>query len=119
MKRIGLIIAAAMLGMSGVASAGIAVHQFAASTSANSDSVKLDAKTEGLAADCWIATGAGKAANCQASAGSALPGIPGIDDVTNLVDGTGLIETAQGLAGRATSAAGPPRPPVCRRSTAR
>ena len=106
MKRIGLVIAAAMLGTTGVASAGIAVHQFAASTSANSESVKLDAKTAGLAADCWIATGAGKAANCQASASPALPGAPGLDDVTKLVDAQGLIETAEGLAGTATSAAG-------------
>src|SRR3954470_22207079 len=36
MKRIGLIVAAAMLGTTGVASAGMAVHQFAASTSTSS-----------------------------------------------------------------------------------
>ena len=58
MKRIGLVVAAAMLGTTGVASAGIAVNQFAASTSASSESVKLDAKTESLAANCWVATGA-------------------------------------------------------------
>src|ERR1700752_4107032 len=98
MNRIGLIVAAAMLGTTGVASAGIAVHQFSASTSASSDAVKLDAKTEGLAANCWIAPGAGKAANCQASAGAAVPGLPGLDEVTKLVNAQGLIETAQGLA---------------------
>ena len=65
MKRIGLIVAAGLLGTTSVASAGIAVQQFSANTSVSTDSVKLDAKTEGLAAGCWIATAG--AAGCRGS----------------------------------------------------
>ena len=48
MKRIGLVIAAAMLGTTGVASAGIAVVQFTSSNSNSSQSAALDANTEKL-----------------------------------------------------------------------
>ena len=102
MKRIGLVVAAAMLGTTGVASAGIAVHQFTSSD--GSQSVSLDAKTEQLAANCWVATGAGNAAECKTSA--AAPGLPGLDSVTGLVDAQGLVHTAQGVAGQAVAAAG-------------
>ncbi|MDQ1566101.1 MAG: hypothetical protein QOF96_981, partial [Actinomycetota bacterium] len=116
MKRIGLAIAAAMLGTTGVASAGIAVHQFTL-TSNDSQSAALDAKTENLASNCWVATGAGKASGCNTAASlpgvSGLPGLPGLSDldsVTGLVNAQGLVDTAKGIAGQvagaATSAAG-------------
>ncbi|HVW31721.1 MAG TPA: hypothetical protein VHL53_04200, partial [Acidimicrobiia bacterium] len=116
MKRIGLAIAAAMLGTTGVASAGIAVHQFTL-TSSNSPSVALDAKSEALAANCWLATGAGPAASCNTSVSapslpglSSLPGLPGLDTVTGLVNAQALVESAKGIAGQvvgtATGAAG-------------
>ncbi len=111
MKRIGLVVAAAMLGSTGVASAGIAVHQFSLSSSTSSQSVALDAKTEDLAANCWVATGAGQAAGCNTAASSgALPGLPNLDQVTGLVNVDSLVDTAKGIAGQAvgtaTSAAG-------------
>ena len=44
MKRIGLVIAAAMLGTTGIASAGMAAHQF--TVAHDSQSTALDAKTD-------------------------------------------------------------------------
>ena len=80
MKRIGLAIAAAMLGTTGVASAGIAVHQFTVSSSTNSEGVALSAQSKELAANCWLATGGGKAAGCNTSAAATLPGQGGVED---------------------------------------
>ncbi len=100
MKRIGLVIAAGMLGTTGVASAGIAVNQF---TSASSQSVGLSAVTKQLAANCWVATGAPAAANCNTSASAA--GLPGLDDVTGLVNAGSLVQTAKGLADQAVATA--------------
>jgi hypothetical protein len=107
MKRIGLVVAAAMLGTTGVASAGIAVHQFSLSSSNGSQNVALDAATENLAANCWVATGAGSAANCNTSASTGgLPGLPSsLDQVTGLVNADSLVHTAKGLAGEAFNAA--------------
>jgi hypothetical protein len=99
MKRIGLVIAAAMLGTTGVASAGMAVHQFSVSSSANTEGVALDAKTAGLAANCWVATGAAKAASCNTSASPALPGLPSLDDVTGLVNAGGHLGRRCGHGG--------------------
>src|SRR5262245_17263736 len=105
MKRIGLIVAAAMLGTTGVASAGIAVHQFTASSSGNTEGVALSAQSKELAANCWLATGAGKTSKCNTSVAAGLPGLPGLDEVTNLVNAQGLIDTAKGVAGQAVNAA--------------
>src|SRR5687767_11199032 len=104
MKRIGLAIAAAVLGTTGLASAGIAVHQF--SVASDTESAALDAKTGNLAANCWVATGAGKASGCNTAVSNpSLPGLPGLDSVTGLVDAEGLIDTAKGIAGEAAGAA--------------
>lgn len=111
MKRIGLVVAAAMLGTTGVASAGIAAHQFSLSSSNGSQTVALDAVTENLAANCWVATGSGNAANCNTALSTGgLPGLPGLDEVTHLVDAGSLVNTAKNVAAdafdTATSAAG-------------
>lgn len=109
MKRIGLAIAAAMLGTTGVASAAMSVHQFTLSSSASNQSVALDAKTENLAANCWVATGAGKAANCSTAAslpGVPVPGVPGLDTVTGLVNPQALLDEVKGVAGTAAGGTG-------------
>src|SRR5690349_15261295 len=102
MKRIGLAIAAAMLGTTGVASAAIAVTQFTSSSSSSSHSVALDAKTEKLAANCWVAVGGSSASSCNTGAAAAsvsgLPGLTDLDKATGLVDASDLIATAQGVA---------------------
>ena len=106
MKRIGLVVAAAMLGTTGVASAGIAAHQFSLSSSNGSQSVALDAVTKNLAANCWVATGSGNAASCNTGLSTGgLPGLPGLDQVTGLVNVGNLVSTAQGVAGEAFNAA--------------
>ena len=105
MKRIGLAIAAAMLGTTGVASAGIAVHQFTLSSSTDSQSVALNAKTENLAANCWVATGSGKAASCSTAAsvpGVSVPGVPGgLDQVTGHGHRQFRAETVRQFRGKA------------------
>src|SRR5579884_1698401 len=107
MKRIGLAIAAAMLGTTGVASAAMSVHQFTLSSTASPQSVALDAKTQNLAANCWVATGAGKAASCSTAAslpGVSLPGLP-LDKVTGLVNPQALLDEVKGVAGAAAGQA--------------
>ena len=109
MKRIGLAIAAAMLGTTGVASAAMSVHQFTLSSSASNQSVALDAKTENLAANCWVATGTGKAANCSTAAslpGVSVPGLSGLDAVTGLVKPQALLDEVKGVAGTAAGGTG-------------
>ena len=66
----------------------------------------LDAKTEHLAANCWAATGAGKASGCNTAASTpGLPGLSDLDTVTGLVNAQGLIDTANSVAGQAAGAA--------------
>jgi len=104
MKSIGLAIAAALLGATGIASAGMAAHQF--TVAHDSQSTALDAKTEHLAANCWAATGAGKASGCNTAASTpGLPGLSDLDTVTGLVNAQGLIDSAKGVAGQAAGAA--------------
>src|SRR5204863_500008 len=107
MKRIGLAIAATMLGTTGVASAAMAVHQYT-STSSSSQSVALDAKTEKLAANCWVAVGGSSASACNtglAGATASLPGLSALDQVTGLVDAGALVSTAKDVAAQAAGTA--------------
>src|SRR5947208_3537256 len=117
MNRIGLMIAAAMLGTTGVAPAGIALHQFTSRRS-SPQALPPDAATQNLAANCWIAVGGSSASACNTGAGSAsasgLPGLSDLDKATGLVDASDLVTTAKGLAdqtagqatGQATALAG-------------
>src|SRR5689334_5229110 len=113
MKRIGLAIAAALLGTTSVASAGIALVQFTSSNSSSSQSASLDAQTEKLAANCWVAVGGSSASSCNtggaSAAASGLPGLSALDKATGLVDAGPLVATAHevaaGVAGKATGLA--------------
>ncbi len=105
-KQIALGIAAAVLGVSGVASAMVSVNQLTAAS--NSDS-SFSVATDKLAANCWMVTGSASDTGCNTSvAGVAVPALP---EIPNLVDGidipdaTGLLAMASGAIDTATGAA--------------
>src|SRR5581483_8751400 len=108
MKRIGLAIAAAVLGTTGVASAAMSVHQFNLSGSSTGfQSVAFDASADNLAANCW-ATPGGIAASCSTTAGLpgvSLPGLSSLDQVTGLVNPQALVAEAKGVAATAVGGA--------------
>ncbi len=93
MKRIALGIAAAILGVSGVAGATMGVNEIVNSN----HETKVSAQAEKLALNCWAVSGASNNASCSTAG-------PGAADVANLVDGidlpdtSGLLATAADLA---------------------
>jgi hypothetical protein len=118
-KHIALGIAAAVLGVSGVAGALVSVDQLTAASKSESS---ISATTDKLAANCWMITGSASDAGCKTSVAGVevpglpeLPGVPGVDldDLTGLLamaDGavdaaTGAAATAQGIVGAAVPTA--------------
>ena len=81
----------------------------ATSTSSSSQSVALDAKTEKLAANCWVAVGGSSASACNTGAGGAsasgLPGLSALDKATGLVDAGSLVANAKDVAAQAAGQA--------------
>jgi hypothetical protein len=104
-KHFALGIAAAILGVSGVAAAMVTVDQITAlGASESGASVNHDK----LAANCWMVTGSANDASCSTSvAGLEVPAIPEIPNLTDGVDipnATGLLAMASDAVNTATDA---------------
>src|SRR5438094_5563856 len=108
MKRIGLAIAIATLGTTGIASAaGIGIHTF--SSDGSSQAAGIEATTDQLALNCLVASGFGQSSSCSAGVTNPSVSLPGLDSVTGLtglVDTSTVLSTVQGLPGRVQSTAG-------------
>ncbi|MDQ3946709.1 MAG: hypothetical protein M3357_16465 [Actinomycetota bacterium] len=99
-KHLALGIAAALLGVSSVATAIVSVNQI---TSAASSESGISASTDQLAANCWMVTGSASDAGCNTSVAGL--GVPGLPDPSSLVAGTGLLAMASDAVDAATDAA--------------
>jgi hypothetical protein len=106
-KQIALGIAAALIGVSGVAGAMVSVDQL---TSAASSESSISAVTDQLVANCWMVTGSSNDAGCNTSvAGLEVPGLPELPDRVagvDIPDATGLLAMASNAVGTATGAVG-------------
>jgi hypothetical protein len=105
-KHLALGIAAALLGVSSVATAIVSVNQI---TSAASSESGISVASDKLAANCWMVTGSASDAGCNTSvAGLEVPGLPEIPNLVGGVDiptGTGLLAMAFDAVDTATDAA--------------
>jgi hypothetical protein len=105
-KHIALGIAAAFLGVSGVAGALVSVNQITALGASESG---VSVNHDKLAANCWMVTGSANDASCSTSvAGLEVPALPEIADLTDGIDipsATGLLAMATDAVDTATDAA--------------
>ncbi|MGH9041622.1 MAG: hypothetical protein ACRDZ3_15490 [Acidimicrobiia bacterium] len=108
-KHLAVGIAAAVLGVSGVAGAVVSVNQL---TSLAGSAAGITASTDALAANCWLVTGSNSDAGCNTSVAGlpvpALPEIPNLVPGLDIPDATGLLAMATGALDSVTGGVGDP-----------